>query len=171
MDAAARAVEQVKGLFPDQVISAETSAGQPFVSLKRDRIHDVLLYLRDDEELSFDCLMDLCGVDYLNQGAPERFAVVYHLFSYKNNVLFRLKAFVPEDDPTIDSVHDLWKSAPWGEREAFDMYGITFKGNPDLRRILLPEYYTGYPLRKDYPLIGMGERNAFPQYTADDSTP
>lgn len=169
MPIADRAVEQVKALFPDQILSSEVSAGQPFVCIKREKAKDILTYLRHDEELSFDVCIDITAADYVNQGAPERFAVVYNLLSLKNNDYFRLKVFVPEDDPTTESVSDLWKSAPWAEREVFDLMGIEFKNHPDLRRIVLPEYYTGHPMRKDYPLRGMGERDNFPRYVAEEN--
>ncbi len=159
------AVETLQQKFPEQVISAHEHAGQPFVHVKRDRIVDLLKWLRNDG--GFDMLADLCGVDYLNQGMPERFCVVYNLTSTASNARFRVKAFVPEADPVIDSVSKLWKSAPWAEREAFDMFGLQFRGHPDLKRILLPESYGGRPLRKDYPLIGEGERQNFPRYTKE----
>ncbi len=140
------------------------SAGQRYVEVRRDRIVDLLTFMKNDAELSFECLMDVTALDYLNQGAPERFCVVYQLYSYKNNGYFRIKAFVPESDPVVDSAAAIWKSASWGEREVYDLYGIEFRGHPDLKRIQLPEYYTGHPLRKDYPLRGLGERDNFPKY-------
>jgi NADH-quinone oxidoreductase subunit C len=171
MDAGSAAVEKVRALFPDQVLSVETSAGETFVNLKREKAKEILTFLRHDEELAFDCLLDVTALDYLNAGMPERFAVVYILHSFKNNNDARLKVFVPEDDPSVDSVGDLWKSAPWGEREVYDLMGIEFRGHPDLRRIVLPEYYTGHPMRKDYPLRGMGERDNFPKYVPDEDAP
>ena len=94
----------------------------------------------------------------------ERFASVYQLYSTGKNHRFTLKAPIPEDDPRVPSAFELWKSALWAEREAHDMYGIQFEGNPDLRRLLMPQDFPGFPLRKDYPLRGRGERDAFPQY-------
>jgi NADH-quinone oxidoreductase subunit C len=108
--------------------------------------------------------MDLTAVDWLNQGMPERFCVVYNLYSFKENTRTRVKAFVPEGDPVIDSVSSLWRAAPWAEREVWDFFGIKFKGHPGLKRIQLPENYEGHPLRKDYPLTGRGERMNFPRY-------
>jgi NADH-quinone oxidoreductase subunit C len=93
-----------------------------------------------------------------------RFAVVYELYSLEHNHRFRLKARVPEDDPRLPSAYGLWKSALWGEREAHDMFGVEFDGNPDMRRLLMPEDFPGFPLRKDYPLRGRGERDAFEPY-------
>ncbi len=163
MDAAAAAVEKIVALFPDMLIAQGQSCGQAYVDVRRDRIVDLLTFLKSDEELAFDCLTDLTALDYLNQGAPERFCVVYQLTSLRNGGNFRVKAYVPEDDPTIDSVSGVWKSAPWAEREVYDLFGIEFRGHPDLKRIMLPDYYTGHPLRKDYPLRGLGERDNFPR--------
>jgi NADH dehydrogenase I D subunit len=106
-------------------------------------------------------------VDHLDLDLPEirsRFAVVYQVQSLSHGHRFELKARVPENDPIVPSVSDMWKAALWGEREAHDMFGVEFDGNPDLRRLLMPEDYPGFPLRKDYPLRGRGERDSFPKY-------
>ena len=155
-------IETVKAKFADQVLSVGSHAGQAWVDVKRDRIADLLKTLRD--ECGYDMLTDITAVDYLNQGMPERYAVVYNLYSVKDNVRTRVKAWVPEADPTIDTASALWRSAPWAEREVWDLMGIKFKGHPDLKRIQLPENYEGHPLRKDYPLTGRGERMNFPRY-------
>lgn len=164
MDVALAAFEKVVALFPDILVAPGESCGQRFVEVRRDRIVDLLTFLKSDADLGFDCLMDLTALDYMNLGAPERFCVVYELYSFKNDGYFRVKAYVPESDPTIDSVCALWKSANWAEREVYDLFGIEFKGHPDLKRLMLPDYYTGHPLRKDYPLRGLGERDNFPRY-------
>ncbi|HVR87635.1 MAG TPA: NADH-quinone oxidoreductase subunit C [Planctomycetota bacterium] len=155
-------IEAVKTKFADQVLGTGSHAGQPWVDVKRDRILDILRMLRDEQ--GYDMLTDLTAVDYLNQGMPERFAIVYNFYSVKDNVRTRVKAWVPEADPTIDSASSLYRSAPWAEREVWDLMGIRFKGHPDLKRIQLPENYEGHPLRKDYPLTGRGERMNFPRY-------
>ena len=157
-------IERLKGILAEGVTADGAFAGQSWVETDRGHVLDILRFLRDDPELAFDCLMDLAAVDWLDQGRPERFCVVYNLFSFKNNAYFRVKAWVPEEDPVLDSASGLWKSAPWAEREVYDMHGIEFEGHPDLKRLMLPEYYTGHPLRKDYPLRGMGERDNFPKY-------
>ena len=138
-----------------------------FAVIDREHVRPVLSYLRDDPALAFDFLSDVTVVDHLRLELPEikeRFAVSYQLLSLKHSHRFQVKARVPEDDPAAPSVCDLWKSALWGEREAHDMYGVEFEGNPDMRRLLMPEDYPGFPLRKEYPLHGRGERDAFPQY-------
>jgi NADH-quinone oxidoreductase subunit C len=155
-------IETVKTKFADQVLGTGTHAGQPWIDVKRDRIVDIVKMIRD--EAGFDMLTDLTAVDYLNQGMPERYAVVYQFYSVKDNVRARVKAWVPEADPVIDSVSSLYRSAPWAEREVWDLMGLKFKGHPDLKRLMLPENYEGHPLRKDYPLTGHGERMNFPRY-------
>lgn len=154
----------LRAQFGDQVLGVDPLAKPPTLEARRDRILDLLRFLRDEPDAGFDCLMDLCGVDYLNLDGPERFAVVYHLYSFRLNRLLRVRAYVPERDPEIDSAAELWPAANWAEREAFDMYGIRFRGHPGLGRILLPDTYEGHPLRKDYPLRGRGERDRFPRY-------
>ncbi len=119
--------------------------------------------LRDHEALAFDTLMDLCGVDYLTYSDEllaenpkgRRFAVVYHLLSVKLNQRLRVKVFAENDEfPVVDSVTDIWPTANWFEREAFDLYGIVFTGHPDLRRILTDYGFIGNPFRKDFPITG-----------------
>ena len=115
--------------------------------------------LRDHPDCRFEQLIDLCGIDYANygEGAWEgaRFAVVVHLMSLAHNQRVRVRVFCPDDDlPVVSSVVDLWPSANWFEREAFDLFGIVFEGHPDLRRILTDYGFIGHPFRKDFPLSG-----------------
>jgi len=145
--------EKIKQEFPDQVIDIVEFRDQVSVIIKRDRLFNVCKYLHDDATLSLDHLRDLCGVDYLNK-KEVRFEVVYNLYSIRHHHMIRLRAEVPENDPKIQSVTQIWAGADWHERECFDMFGITFNGHPDMRRILMPEDWEGYPLRKDYPLNG-----------------
>ncbi len=144
--------EKVKSKFPDEVLDITPFRDQVSITLKRDKIIDICRYLHDNPELSFNYLSDLCGTDYPHK--DPRFEVVYNLYSIKHRHGIRLKALIPEQDPSIDTVVSVWIGANWHEREACDMYGIVFKGHPDLRRILMPEDWEGYPLRKDYPLKG-----------------
>ena len=114
----------------------------------------------------FDMLAELTAVDYLKYpGARDRFGVVYVLLNTQTSQRVIVKTYVNDPDPTLPSAFPLWKGADWMEREVFDMYGITFAGHPDLRRILMPEEFTSFPLRKDYPLRGRGERHNFPVIT------
>lgn len=136
--------------------------------------HGLLAFLKGE---GFHVLSDLAGVDLLHYEPerepkpplphPERFAVVYHLLRPADGARLRVRAAVSELEPAIATAADLWKSANWLEREAYDLIGVSFTGHPDLRRILMPEGYVGHPLQKDYPVQGRGEREAFPRYQAD----
>ncbi len=126
--------------------------GELAIRVHKDQILEICRFLRDDPDLQFNFLTDLCGVDY--PARPRRFDVVYLLYSLPNNRRLRLKVAVGENE-TVQSVVSVWRAANWLEREAYDMFGIRFAGHPDLRRILLPEDWdAGWPLRKDYPLEG-----------------
>ncbi|HBR21154.1 MAG TPA: NADH-quinone oxidoreductase subunit C [Nitrospiraceae bacterium] len=145
--------EKIREKFRDEVLEAKEFREQAAVTLKKDRILEICMYLHDDSDLCFDYLVDLCGADYAGK-KEKRFDVVYHLYSIKCCHAIRLKAEVPETNPEIDSVTAVWAGANWHERECYDMFGITFNGHPDLRRILMPEDWEGHPLRKDYPVKG-----------------
>ena len=145
----------------DAVKASSIELGELTVDLKLETLHDTCKKLITDENFAFDTLIDVCAVDYLHyrQEAGEtwdepRFAVVYHLLSTSRNQRLRLRVFVEESSPMVDSVIDIWKSADWFEREAFDLFGILFKGHPDLRRILTDYGFVGHPFRKDFPLSG-----------------
>ncbi len=138
------------------------------VIVKPDRLLHFLTCLKT--EAGFDMLFELTAVDYLKYPqARDRFGVVYGLLKTTTGERVFVKTFVNEPDPTLPSVFELWQGADWLEREVFDMYGILFEGHPDLRRILLPDEFTSYPLRKDYPLRGRGERHNFPVITRAES--
>jgi NADH-quinone oxidoreductase subunit C len=145
--------EKIKEIFPDQVVDIAEFRDQISVIVKRDRIIPILKYLHDDPLLSLDHLQDLTAVDYKGK-RDIRFEVIYNLYSIRYCHKIRIRAQVPENDPKINSAVPIWAGANWHERECFDMFGIVFTGHPDLRRILLPEDWEGYPLRKDYPLKG-----------------
>jgi NADH-quinone oxidoreductase subunit C len=107
--------------------------------------------------------VDITCVDYLHyQGAKDRFGLVYMLANTTTNERITIRAFVNDPEPAVRSVVPLWEGANWLEREVWDMFGIRFEGHPDLRRILLPDVFTAFPLRKDYPFQGRGERHNFP---------
>ncbi|MBI5639876.1 MAG: NADH-quinone oxidoreductase subunit C [Nitrospirae bacterium] len=145
--------ERLKERFPADILHIKEFRGQVSVTLRKDRIVEICRYLHDEPDLSFDYLTDVCGVDYLGK-KEKRFEVVYHLYSIRHRHMIRLKAEVSEKDPYIDSVMPVWVGADWHEREAYDLFGIVFKGHRDLRRILMPEDWEGHPLRKDYPVKG-----------------
>jgi len=144
-------IATLKERFPDTVLDTHVFRGQTTLVVKKDEIVPFCSFLRDQEELGYDYLTDLCGVDHPLDGT--RFEVVYHLYSTKRGTRLRLKARVGENE-SIPSVVPVWKAAGWFEREAYDMLGVTFEGHPDLRRLLTWEGYQGHPLRKDASLRG-----------------
>lgn len=127
--------------------AADKGIKDSFCKVKPDRWHDVAAILRDDAELKFDFLQCITAVDWPKKNIIE---MVYHLYSYPLRHSFVVKAELPRDNPVIPSVVDLWGAADWNEREQFDLYGVGFSGHPDLRRILMPDDWPGYPMRKDY---------------------
>jgi NADH-quinone oxidoreductase subunit C len=145
-------VEQIKERFPDEVIESGSTFGQTWAVLRREKLAAICRFLKDDPDIRMDYLIDITAVDW-HPKAP-RFEVVYHLHSMKHVHRLRLKVPLEEDDATTPSVDAIWKTACWHERETYDLFGIRFDGNPDLRRILMPDDWEGYPLRKDYPLEG-----------------
>ena len=121
-------------------------------------------------EHNFDMLVDMTAVDYLEyEGATDRFSVVYMLLNVASGERLIVRTAVNLPDAALPSVYSLWRGANWMEREVFDMFGIVFDGHPDLRRILMPEEFAAFPLRKDYPLKGRGERHNFPVITRSGS--
>jgi NADH-quinone oxidoreductase subunit C len=177
-----RALAPLKAAFPAHGLGVLQFRDMTTVSVPRDHIKAVLTFLRDDQALRYDMLFDLGGVDYLKfPGAKHRFALNYGVLSTTHNDRLWLKVFLdptldtspglaPRDEDAlakadpgllVDSVVDVYAAADWMEREAYDLLGIVFKGHPDLRRILTWNGFTSYPLRKDYPLRGIGEREAY----------
>ena len=153
---------RLQALFAGRLRALLVDRGEVSITVAAQDLLPVAGVLRDDPPLGFDTLIDLCGVDYLQYGnAPWeglRFCSVVHLLSVRNNHRLRLKTFAGDDEfPVIASLTGVWPAAGWFEREAFDMYGIQFSDHPDLRRILTDYGFTGYPLRKDFPLTGFSE--------------
>jgi NADH-quinone oxidoreductase subunit C len=155
--------EKLREQFSEDVSDSSEFRGQVSVTVDRKRIVDICRWLHDEPELKMDLLRDLAAVDYLGR-KDVRFEVVYHLFSIVHRHLLRLKAPVPEQDCSIDSITSVHIGANWHEREAYDLFGITFKGHPDHRRILMPEDWVGYPLRKDYPTEGPPPEDEWPGF-------
>lgn len=133
------------------ITSVEEYRGDITLIVPKDNIHGVVKFLK--QEHPFNVMMDLFAVDYLKYSVPmpERFAVVYNLYSMMHHDRIFLKCWVAEEDPKIDSIHDIYKAVNWFEREAWDLYGIHFTGHPNLIRILCHNDFVGHPLRKDYP--------------------
>jgi len=146
--------KKLKETFPDAVTGMKTFRGELTVSINKDYIGKVAEFLCNDDESDFGYLSDLCGVDKSRLDNSNAFEVVYHLYSLRHNHRVRLKVEIPASNPSIKTVTNVWKTADWHEREAYDMFGIIFDGHPNLERILTPEGFEGYPLRKGYPLKG-----------------
>ena len=153
----------------DRLLTASTGPGEQLtLEVEAAALPQVCQELRDDPQLAFDQLIDVCGVDYAEYPltddlARPRFAVVHHLLSTPYNRRLRLRAYLDEEFPLVGSVVDVWAAANWFEREAFDLFGIVFDGHPDLRRILTDYGFVGHPLRKDFPLTGEVQMRYDPQ--------
>ncbi len=186
LDDLSAALTEVLGEFDT---SQQRALGELTLTVARADWSRVAPILRDHEALSMEECIDVCGVDYAGYGESEwethasgvgfsraverhasfgqldtdRFAVVYHLLSMTRNVRLRVKVFVDETDPIVDSMVDVWAGVNWFEREAFDLYGILFSGHPDLRRILTDYGFIGHPFRKDFPLTGEVEMRYDPE--------
>ena len=148
-------VTKLKNTFPDAILNVEEYRGDVTVTLKRDGLLQVCTFLRDDPEYSFRFLADVTAVDYKDK--TPRFVMVYHLLSHEHNRRLRLKVPLEDEKPEIETVTGIWATADWHERETYDLLGVNFLNHPDLRRILLPDHWDCFPLRKDYPLEGKGE--------------
>lgn len=172
--------EKLTAHFKDTISGCETDRDQITLVVSPSHLLSTCEALRDEDDFSFSQLVDLCGVDYSTYGQvdwateettatgfsrgrnktsvsinnEERFAVVYHLLSIKHNHRLRLRCYLPEENPILASVTEVWSSANWYEREAYDMFGILFEGHPDLRRLLTDYGFIGHPFRKDFPLEG-----------------
>lgn len=150
--------------FGSEVIRSESFRDNKRILVPAERVLEVLTSLK--EQFGFDMLCDVAGIDYLGYpDATDRYAVVYALINVRTGDRLFVKTFVNDPDPELPSVYHLWRGADWMEREVYDMFGILFVGHPDLRRILMPSEFSAYPLRKDYPLRGYGERHNFPHLT------
>jgi NADH-quinone oxidoreductase subunit C len=177
--------EALGSVFADK-LRVETAFGAVTAVVDAEQLIATMRSLRDLPEFRFETLIDVCGVDYSAYGATARglaysssdatpaeppkrlhggrFAAVYHLLSLTHNHRLRVRAFAPDDDfPVLPSVIDVWPSANWYEREAFDFYGVMFTGHPDLRRILTDYGFVGHPFRKDFPLSGNVEMRYDPE--------
>ena len=172
--------EKLTARFKDITSGCETDRDQITLVVTPSHLLSICEALRDEDDFSFSQLIDLCGVDYSSYGqvdwatqqttstgcsrgrkktavsvyAKQRFAVVYHLLSIKKNHRLRVRCYLPEEEPKLPSVTEIWSSANWYEREAYDMFGILFDGHPDLRRLLTDYGFIGHPFRKDFPLEG-----------------
>ena len=155
-DLAAKTVEAVRATFGEAVLEVAEHRGETTILVPAEKVPAVAKLLRDDPALRYNFMADLTAVDW-----PERelrFDVVYHLLSMETRAVIRLKTRVGqagEEHPAVPTVSTIWPTANWYEREVYDLFGITFTGHPDLRRLVMPEDWTSHPLRKDYPLTGV----------------
>jgi len=188
-------LQWVQDRFPEALAGHAEHCGELTLEIEANALPEVCRQLRDHESMSFEQLIDLCGVDYSQYGYSEggqpirtfsgqqrmgehveepvhetvstwkgpRFAVVYHLMSLGHNTRLRLRVYPDQESLIVPSVIEVWNSAEWYEREAFDLYGIVFEGHPDLRRILTDYGFIGHPFRKDFPLVGNVEMRYDPE--------
>ena len=163
----------VRAAFPDYPFQAQIFRDCTTLIVEPANLHEVMHFLHQDPSCEYNLLADVTAADYLSYPAPQpgRFGVTWMLRSHSQDLLLLVRCWLTpsidtsgiEEDPAlvVDSVTDIWPGAEWREREVFDMFGIRFRGHPDLRRILLWKDYPGHPLRKDYPLRGRGERENY----------
>lgn len=158
-----RVIDDLTGTFPDKVIEVYHSTGDPFVRVEPSSIVEICSYLKEEHHYIY--LVDVFGTDRFASG--DRFEVVYNMVSLRDRNRLFLKVWLPEQNPHVDSVTGVWKSANWFERQTFDMFGIRFEGHPDLRRIYMPEDFNYFPLRKEFPLLGIPGSIELPSSTPD----
>ena len=160
-------IQKVQEQYSDAILDVSDAQGELTITVRKDVIYELMVFLKNDSELAYNFLADVTAVDYslmedvLMKYDYARFTVVYHLLSTERKERLRIKVPVHEKELSVPSMASIWRVANWLERETYDMFGITFENHPDLRRILMPDDYEGYPLRKDYPLRGRGERETF----------
>ncbi|MEJ2195036.1 MAG: NADH-quinone oxidoreductase subunit C [Ignavibacteriaceae bacterium] len=144
---------KLKEQFPELIFEITKFRDELTILLPQKNIVEVCKYLKTESELEYLLCEDITAIDWSRR--KDRFTVVYHIYSFKNNLRLRLKTNVDGSDYAIDSVTSVWEAANWHERETFDMYGIKFNGHPDLRRMYMPEDFEYFPLRKDFPIMGI----------------
>ncbi len=145
-------VEKVKASLTDAIQDTALPQGDAVIFVAPDCLQKVAAFLKDDPSLKFDYLSDVCGVDYLNEEREPRFEAVYILYSIDHQHSIRVRVGIDEDNPSVPTVSELWKGALYPEQELFDMFGIHIEGHPKNERLIMPKEWSGYPLRKDYPL-------------------
>ncbi|MEY3201145.1 MAG: hypothetical protein RIR70_695 [Pseudomonadota bacterium] len=161
-------IEQLKAVLGARIDTLDVALGEVTLTVSAVNLIEAARSLRDDAALSFEQLIDLCGVDYADYKGVgtdgPRFCSVVHLLSIKHNARLRLKVFAPDDAfPVLPTLVEVWPAANWFEREAFDLFGILYAGHPDLRRILTDYGFVGHPFRKDFPISGHVEMRYDPE--------
>lgn len=161
-------LERLQAQFGDAVLNVHVFRGETTITVEPTRIVDIMLYIRNTSGLVYNFLSDISAVDYFpdtNDRHPERFGVSYHVYSMLYNRRLRLKVYLTEEEPIIDTISEVWPAANWLEREITDLMGITFNGHPDPRRLMMPDEWDGHPHRRDYPL---GKETIQFSFNADD---
>jgi len=163
-----RLQQQLRSVLGERIASLNERRGEVSLEVRASDYRAVMRELRDHEQLRFEQMMDLCGVDYATYGdgawEGRRFAVVVHLLSLTHNWRVRVRTFAPDDQfPVVDSLLEVWPAVNWFEREAFDLFGIVFEGHDDLRRLLTDYGFVGHPFRKDFPVSGYVEMRFDPE--------
>jgi NADH-quinone oxidoreductase subunit C len=154
-------LDKLKAFAPESIRSTSEFRGDLTVTVAKDALLRIGEFLKSDPALAFDQLIDVVGIDmYRNE---ERFEVLYNLYSLTNKAYVRLKVAVEESDPIVASMVSVWPGANWHERETYDMFGIKFTGHPDLRRLFMPEEFEYFPLRKDFPTMGIPDSLPLPR--------
>ncbi len=149
--------------FSEKIIEVYQTSGDTFIRIPSDSVIEICRYLKDEHRYTF--LSDVIGTDRYT--SEDRFEVIYNLISLRDRERLFVKVWLPEENPEIESVTSIWKSANWFEREVYDMFGIRFLNHPDHRRIYMPEDYQYFPLRKEFPLLGIPGSIEMPNTTPD----
>ncbi len=156
-------LQDIKEFLGDDLLELNLEQAYPLLRISGSKIYDTCRFLKNT--LHFIYLNEIIGTDRFT--SEDRFEVIYHLISLRDRQRIFVKVYVDEEDPLLPTVNDIWKSANWHEREVYDMFGIRFEGHPDLRRIFLPEDFKYYPLRKEFPLLGVPGSLEMPNTTPD----
>lgn len=156
-------LDKIRDKLGDDLHAVYEEYAYPLLRINRDRLKEACRFMKDD--LHFIYLTDIFGTDRFT--AEDRFEVIYHMVSLREQQRFFIKVYVEEEHPVLPTMTDIWKSANWYEREVYDMFGIRFEGHPDMRRIFLPEDMKYYPLRKEFPLLGVPGSLELPESTPD----
>ncbi len=149
--------------YSDYLIDVYQSTGDTFIRIEPDAIIEICKFLKNEHHFIY--LSDILGADRFT--SEERFEVIYNLVSLRDRERVFLKVWLEEENPTVDSVTDVWQSASWHERQVYDMFGVHFNNHPDMRRIYMPEDFDYYPLRKEFPLLGIPGSIELPSSTPD----
>ncbi|MBX2903539.1 MAG: NADH-quinone oxidoreductase subunit C [Chitinophagales bacterium] len=156
--------QKLTAQFGEAITAFEEPWGMLTFEVKSSKVLEVMQWLRDNEEMGFTFLTDVCGAHFPDNTVERQFATIYHMHNWVANVRIRFKAFLHGENPEVQSVTSLFNSANWQERETYDFYGITFKGHPDLKRILNMDEMVSFPLRKEYPLEDAGRTDKDDRY-------